>query len=411
MVEDVLFSLFDFVLVNWMETTQVGYYRNKADSRHEEKIANNDQIPKYLEALLTPQDLHCDSVTPILFLSNLRLRGLRHPTARHPFFVGMANGTLPNVPMSLLDFSIQKLRLCEHFHAHTCDQMKDGCATIVSTSEDREADPLSRLVHLDQMRSAPAGTAHHDMLKRFKEELEREVDESSVEFVTHKLPRLKNLGPRLSEVCKLGNVPFVVGALCCKVNPVIGEIYKLIIEAIEKYTHLPPRAYFFFRYSIEVESVLLGVLERLAEEYLVSPQARIDAAKGYWASLNVVYRYFAELYERSIHFPPKRKPSSMQYLKTRVYRPLSHEIVYEADELTEHSISESDCEVTFAPTTNTSTDKTLQVLSCNESDDASLPRNVLNVEWEYQKVSPLMKRFYREESPLEEDLSRLSLNM
>ncbi|EME30662.1 uncharacterized protein Gasu_21190 [Galdieria sulphuraria] len=400
---------------------RVEYYENKTNSKDEYmEGTNGNPIPEYIEAFITHEDLDCDKVSPLQFLTSLRMRGLCHPIIQHPYFVNLAKGTLPNVPLALLDFALQKMKLCEHFHGTTNDHIESGCTTIIPSTGDNVSDPLSRLVHLDQMRSAPAGVAHDVLLKRFLAELEREVEEPLIELVTHKLTRTKNLGPRLSEICRLGNIPFVIGVLCCKVPPVISEIYKLIIEAIENNTNLPLRAYFFFRYCIEVESVLLGVLERLAEENLTSSQTRIDAAKGYWASLNIVFTYFMEMYDRSSQFPPKRTLSTMEYLTTRLYRPLTQEIVYEEDEASEETDSESNFEASLAqkgceqaPSSYCSMSPSSE--NSNELDDdyanLSLPRNILDVESEYRKASAVMKLYYGEEAPLEEDLRRLSLNV
>eukprot|EP00871_Galdieria_phlegrea_P002461 jgi/Galph1/3215/GphlegSOOS_G1860.1 len=409
----------------------------------EESAKQEGCIPEFLNLLLEKEDLNCETRGPFEFLTNLRSRGMQHPVAKHPFFISMALGKFPNVPLSLLDFAIQKTRLCEHFHGSLDDNCGKTCHRSACSNTNTQ-DPLSVLVHLDQIKSAPVGVPHEALLRRFQEELARQIDPKLVDLLLSDKNRPKNLGRRLSEVCKNGNIPFAIGLLCCKVEPVIHEIYRLVIRAIERFTKLPPRAYFFFRFSIEGDSALLSMLELLANDFLVTPQARIDAAKGYWASLNIVYRYFMELYERSVRFPPAQSPScSSQFLVTKTYVPHFQEVVYEEDEMNDDSDDEHESTLKgedskdgrpyckrnmtkHSPQTLSSVpviawnerkdvdfgngDMETQSSLASDSDFLVIPRQTVDTYDAYLKASSLMRSFCRDESPLEEDLWRLSID-
>lgn len=236
------------------------------------------------------------------FMQHLFDEAMNHRAVNHPYLHRLANGEFNNMPAVLKDFATQygaysawfpryltgvisKLENPEHR-----TQLLDNLSEEAGHLHDED---IAEIQKLGIEESWVQGIPHPQLFRRFQDAMG--VDKTAQPDIEVQIWRESFLS-----LIQQGNAAEAVGAIGIGTESVVKHIYRYIIDAIRKHTHLSLEQYVFFPLHTEVDDehglILLNIAAEMAS---YDSHSALSLRKGMLKALNLRAAYWDDMLLRA----------------------------------------------------------------------------------------------------------------
>jgi pyrroloquinoline quinone (PQQ) biosynthesis protein C len=243
-----------------------------------------------------------EDVDASMGIARLRSEALAHRAVSHPYLHALAHGELPAPAAAVLDLTYQYHAYSSWFQryltavisqldepAHRAMILHNLSEECGALDEDERAALEQAGIPLQWVDGVPHGALYERFLRASG--LRRHAEPLCDEVLVWRT--------QLLQACSHAGARVAVGALGLGTELIVSQLYRPILQAIQRFLDIAPRDRVFFDLHCSVDDEHGEVLERLAVELVRSPRELEEVRLGMLTALTLRSAFFDAMWRRA----------------------------------------------------------------------------------------------------------------